>query len=88
MEKSTAKQILQDDSIAGIVTADMDANQVYQMHDKYKNFPIQNFCANLKCLLQMIEKLQEQMQVDCKAYGHDKAILINEACSMCQSRSK
>ena len=78
-KKSTAKQILQDDIIAGRVTDDMNANQVYQMHDEYRDFPIQNFRANLKRLLKTIEKLQERMRVDCEAYGHDKAILMNEA---------
>ena len=72
---SEAKALLREDIISKRVPASMGAKEVYAMRAEYKEFPIKNFPTNLKNLRKAIADNFARMQVDCEAYGHDRAIL-------------
>jgi hypothetical protein len=72
---SEAKALLRADIISKRVPDTMTAKEVYAMRPEYKAFPIKYFSTNLKNLRKAIADNFGRMQVDCEAYGHDRAIL-------------
>jgi hypothetical protein len=74
-KNSEAKCLLHDDIISGDVPASMEAKDIYNMRPEYKNFEYSKFRTNLKNLRETIAKGYRRMQMDCEAYGHDRAVL-------------
>jgi hypothetical protein len=72
---SAAKKALRTDIILGKVTENSNPEDVYEMHTSYKGYPFGNFKINLQSLLQAVAKDIARMQHDCKAYGHDLAVV-------------
>jgi hypothetical protein len=72
---SEAKSLLRLDIISKRAPPSMTAKEVYAMRPEYKKFPIKNFKTNLTNLRTAITANYERMQVDCEAYGNDRAIL-------------
>lgn len=66
--KSKARQILYDDIASKIVTAEMDAQQVFLMHTEYKEYGWENFAARLKSLLKIVTQAESKAEEDLKAY--------------------
>jgi hypothetical protein len=58
---SEEKQMLKNDIIRGVVTADMTATAVYEMHDgAYKKYDLKNFKINLTNLRKFIKRNMEK----------------------------
>ena len=76
---SEAKRLLRKDIISGAVTASMKAKDVYKMRLEYQTWKYTNFRNNLKSLHNVIAASYARMQTDCKAYGHDRALLKSMA---------
>lgn len=73
--KSEAKQMLKEDIIMGFVRESSDPEEVYKMHEAYKQHKYKNFKTNLKNLLTNTRENYERMADDCDCYGHDIALL-------------
>jgi hypothetical protein len=76
-QDSEAKEVLRDDIINDVVTADMDARQVYNMRQElYHPYNFGNFALNLKNLTEAIlASDHERMVEDAACYGHDIQIV-------------
>jgi hypothetical protein len=75
-KESNAKEVLRAEIISGLVTADMDAGQVYNMHPElYHAYPFSKFTTNLRNLRDAIDTEYERAAEDAACYGHDLAIV-------------
>ena len=63
-KNSQAKELLQQDIIAGIVQPTMDPKQVYTTQPEYSSFPYAKFHPKLKRLQDVVNKLHRRMGVD------------------------
>ena len=71
---SKTKFILREDIIAGNVTSDMDAQEVYVMRPCYSQYKFNNFKTNLRNLRKALERDLIQSEDDEAAYFHDKCL--------------
>lgn len=62
-KKSNEKEILKQNILDGLVREDMNPEEVYNMHEGYKQFPYANFKRNLLCLHKTINRKKHQMIV-------------------------
>jgi hypothetical protein len=69
--KSKAKQLLADDIVRGTVTPVMRPIDIYEMHQEYKNYKIDNFRTNLRNLRKSIKKDKCCADSDRDALAHD-----------------
>lgn len=71
-----AKELLKTEIISGVVPANMDAREVYDMHKElYHRYKFANFATNLKNLREAIASDHARMIEDAACYGHDVHII-------------
>ncbi len=62
--KSKAKEILKHDIINGTVNDEMEARDVYEMHEEYKEYEFRKFQNNFRSLKKVIKKHHNRAQED------------------------
>lgn len=73
-KKSQAREQLELDIIAGVVTKESDPNEVYTMWPIYQDYNQDNFKKNLKAMLERHGAKNKRADFDAKAYVHDRKI--------------
>ena len=70
---SYARQKLTEDIVDGVVTEDMDAKSVYEMHEGlYKPFKFMNFKQNIKSCHAAVKRDKGHAQNDAAEIAHDR----------------
>lgn len=75
--RSQSKAILRRGIINGVIKTDMTPEQVFALNPaEHGKWPWNNWKSNLKNLRDAIGQDRGRMAEDARAYGHDKAIII------------
>lgn len=72
---SRAKELLKQDVLSGLVTADMKPAVVHEMHEECKEFAKKNFSTNLRNLRAVVDENRARMKGDLEAYEFDRLAL-------------
>ena len=68
---SKAKELFQNDIIAGKDANNTNPDTVHKSNEEYTKWPFPNLKTNIKILLEAVALDNQRMAEYCKAYGHD-----------------